>query len=154
MNFKKCRWCKKEFNKKIHTSKKDWKKSKFCSRLCASKGKTHSHLKEYFFTKNTAGYWTGKKLTFDVWNKGKKCPQTTGNKNGMWKDNAGYGAIHNWIRRYKQKQNQCAECNKKGKTHWHNTNLKYKRNLEDWIELCNSCHRKLHYQIRKGNIWQ
>lgn len=77
------------------------------------------------------------------WNKGKKYPQITGENNHNWKgDNVGYGALHHWVSRHKKKTGICKKCDKKRKTHWANISGKYKRDLDDWKELCPKCHKK------------
>jgi len=73
--------------------------------------------------------------------------------NPMWKgDKVGYNAIHTWVRRKKGSPKKCATCRKtKGKIHWANINHKYHRNLDDYISLCVSCHKK--YDL-KNNLLQ
>jgi len=68
-----------------------------------------------------------------------------GAKNSMWKgDNVGYSALHKWIKKQLFKRKVCQHCGtKKAKRYeWANISKKYKRDLEDWIELCCSCHYK------------
>ena len=58
-----------------------------------------------------------------------------------WKgENASYAAIHNWVRYHKQKTGKCVLCNKRKETVWANIDHKYKRDLDDYIELCRNCH--------------
>jgi hypothetical protein len=63
-----------------------------------------------------------------------------------WKgDDVKYLALHTWITRKLGKPDTCEHCGKSklnGKhIHWANKNHTYKRNLNDWIRLCVSCHR-------------
>ena len=87
------------------------------------------------------------------WHKGKKCEQLSGKNNGMWKDEeVCYAGIHIWVVRHKGKPKICEHCgttNKESKLNWANTDHKYKRNLNDFISLCVSCHRK--YDIKYNN---
>jgi hypothetical protein len=75
-------------------------------------------------------------------------------QNFFWKgENAKYGARHMWIILHKGKPNHCSFC---GKTelrprqyNWANIDHKYRRNLDDYIRLCASCHQK--YDIENNN---
>ena len=67
-----------------------------------------------------------------------------------WKgDGVGYDALHSWIQRKLGKAQTCIIC-KGAKTptktfQWANISREYKRVLEDWVELCSSCHRIFDY---------
>lgn len=59
-------------------------------------------------------------------------------------DNVGYGALHDWVRKYKGTPSLCEHC---GTSHakkfeWANKSHEYLRDLDDWIRLCTKCHRK------------
>lgn len=59
----------------------------------------------------------------------------------QWKgEGAGYMAIHNWLRAQKPKSGICTECGKEGKTDWANISGEYRRELDDYRELCRGCH--------------
>lgn len=82
--------------------------------------------------------------------KGKKIPQITGNKHPAWKgDNVGNNALHSWIKRNLGTPMVCEFCKKvsdnKIEMHWANKDHKYRRNLEDWLRLCASCHKQHDY---------
>ena len=133
MPSKNCFQCGEVFFKPSVESKKNWeKRHKFCSRECVNK-----------FQKGKQLTWidnTGK----IPWNKGKRCPKTTGEKNPNWKGgDAGYDALHKWVYRHKGKPQKCESCGSsdKGVYHWANKSGKYRRNLNDWKRLCASCHR-------------
>ena len=72
-------------------------------------------------------------------------------KNGIWKgDKVGYFALHTWIDRNKQKIGMCIICNEYKRTQWANLHHiknggKYYRNLDDYFEVCCSCHRVYDY---------
>lgn len=56
-----------------------------------------------------------------------------------------YWTIHAWVRRNKPKSGICIECKKTCKTWWANISGEYKRSLDDYKEMCPSCHRKMDY---------
>jgi hypothetical protein len=65
--------------------------------------------------------------------------------NPQWKgDDAGYTAIHNWVRRKLGQPKYCEHCKRTDKKmyHWANISGKCKRDVLDWKRLCVSCHRK------------
>ena len=70
-------------------------------------------------------------------------------KNPGWLgDDAGYGAIHNWIRRKFGEPTKCEKClktNNERKINWANKGHTYKRIKSDWVQLCYSCHRLFDY---------
>ena len=70
-----------------------------------------------------------------------------GEKHWKWKgDNVGKTALHVWLRRRLGSPKKCEHCNSDGltgnKIHWANKSHEYKRDINDWIRLCVSCHRK------------
>lgn len=135
---KKCLYCDKEFQTIL--SKKD--KVFFCSITCVNKSRSGQPS----WNKN-------KKLHYQIWNKGKKCPQFQGINHPMWKgEKVGYTGLHSWVRKELGSPNKCEYCGKDGlvgkKIHWANKNHTYKRNLEDWLRLCSSCHKE--YDLVNG----
>lgn len=72
-------------------------------------------------------------------------------KSPNWKGSrVGKAALHNWVERKLGKLRKCEHC---GTTNakqydWANKSQKYKRNLDDWIRLCRSCHAKYDHSIR------
>ena len=89
---------------------------------------------------------------------GKKRLEMTGEKHPLWKGNdVSYSSLHVWVRRHRGKPTKCELCGKdvlvKKKIHWANKSGEYKRDLDDWLRLCASCHGK--YDTRnklRGNI--
>jgi hypothetical protein len=90
------------------------------------------------------------------WNKGLKAQLNTGKthfkkgqnidlKNINWKgDDVGYIALHAWIYRKKGKPQVCEHCGatrEKRRLNWANIDHQYKRDLDDFISLCVSCHK-------------
>lgn len=65
-------------------------------------------------------------------------------KHPNWKgDDAGYQALHAWVRLRKGKPSVCEKCGTTDakKYEWANISHEYKRDVDDWIRLCTSCHR-------------
>ena len=80
-------------------------------------------------------------------------PGNIGEKNPMWKgDNAGYFAIHLWIRKKFGTPRKCSECGttKAKAYHWANISGKCKRDINDFKRLCVKCHRKFDNTTSKG----
>lgn len=85
-----------------------------------------------------------------AWNKGISATWISGKKSHMWKgDKIGYSGIHMWLRSEYGKANTCEseiigiECrNNTSRYHWAKLRGKrYERKRENFIQLCNSCHR-------------
>jgi len=109
------------------------------------------------FKKGHSGFWKGKKLSEEtkkkmgLARKGQKRSQETkdklskskiGDKNPSWKGNkVKYRALHQWIRMWKKKSDNCEDCGKKGRLHIANISGKYKRDVDDFEWLCSSCHK-------------
>lgn len=55
-----------------------------------------------------------------------------------------YISLHSWIRRHYGKAKKCVKCKRKGlpKYEWANISGEYKRDISDYMELCQSCHRR------------
>jgi len=67
-----------------------------------------------------------------------------GEKHYLWKGKfAGYIALHTWVSRWKGKISKCEICGTKSakKFEWANIDHTYKRNLDDYMRMCTSCHR-------------
>lgn len=67
----------------------------------------------------------------------------SGSNSPHWKGNdAGYHAKHYWVYRQLGKPNKCEFCGteKAKRFEWANKSGKYKREIEDWVRLCSSCH--------------
>lgn len=63
--------------------------------------------------------------------------------NPLWKgDDAGYMAIHQWLRRNMGKASQCISCLSTKNIQWASKSHGCKRDLRDWIQLCVKCHTK------------
>lgn len=125
---KKCEVCSSEYIKKRNESKERWENRRFCGNSCSLKYQHKNNKRKAY----VAG-----------WNKGKKCPQWTGEKSSSWKGElAGYSAIHHWVNTHFKKPDNCENCNNKLKLTWANKDGKYSRERNDWLCLCYKCHKK------------
>jgi hypothetical protein len=61
-----------------------------------------------------------------------------------WKgESAGYSAVHRWLVKRYGSPKKCEHCGREnGRISWANKNHQYKRNIEEYIGLCMSCHKK------------
>lgn len=71
--------------------------------------------------------------------------RTTGRIRGVarsdWKgDEATYITIHNWVRKHKAYTGVCSLCGQEARTEWANVDHKYRRDLDDYFEVCRPCH--------------
>ena len=75
------------------------------------------------------------------WNNGLKGYMAK-EKNGMWKgEKVSYSGIHKWIHKNFIRQDNCEGCGTKiKKLTWANISKEYKREREDWLQLCYKCH--------------
>jgi len=72
----------------------------------------------------------------------KFCSKICGDK-GRLKKNPAYSTLHKWVYRNLGKAKKCEKCNMvKGRIEWANKSKKYKRNIDDWFQLCIRCHMK------------
>jgi len=77
--------------------------------------------------------------------------QFSDEKHFKWKgNNVGYYALHNWIYRKLGKASKCINCGTFENVQWSNVSGKYKRDLEDWQELCRKHHQKYDNWVNKG----
>ncbi|MCL5070190.1 MAG: hypothetical protein M1308_04750 [Actinobacteria bacterium] len=87
-----------------------------------------------------------------VWNKGLK-GILKGESNPRWKGNSvGYCALHMWIKRELGKPVECVYCGKIENIEWASISHKAKRDLNDYISLCKSCHSKYDDSITRAWI--
>ena len=60
-----------------------------------------------------------------------------------WKgDEVGYMALHQWVYARKERTGICQQCGAEGVTEFANVSGEYRRDVEDFIELCVPCHRR------------
>lgn len=124
-----CKECGAEYTLKYKYGKKYLSKRKFCSVSCMIKNKQH---RKTFFKDGHIGHI-------------KK-----GEDNYFWKgEKAGYSSKHKWVGKNKQKKHKCEHCGTEvaKRYEWANIDHKYRRKIEDYIELCCSCHYKYDRKI-------
>ena len=106
---------------------------KFCSKGCSNA------FNKLGFKEGHGSFWT--KVSRERFS-----AKTSREKHHDWKgNNAGKGAKHALVAKIKGKPNKCEHCKtaNRNKTYdWANVDHKYSRNIEDYIRLCRSCHRK------------
>ena len=57
-------------------------------------------------------------------------------------DQVGYHALHKWVAKHKNDPGKCEHCGVREKLEWANKSQDYQRDLDDWLRLCQSCHRQ------------
>lgn len=67
-------------------------------------------------------------------------------------DEAKYSARHMWIKANFEMKDYCDHCGKNDKLEWANVSGEYKRDREDWLNLCRSCHRKFDLKKERKNL--
>jgi len=84
--------------------------------------------------------------------------QTAGYKNINWRgESVKYHALHSWLYRNLGKANKCENIfcpNKSSYFEWANKDHSYKRNLNDWMQLCSSCHKRYDLRFIKRKEWK
>jgi len=53
-----------------------------------------------------------------------------------------YSTLHHWVKRHKGKAIKCERCGGSKNVQWANKSWEYKRDVDDWIELCCRCHSR------------
>lgn len=80
--------------------------------------------------------------------------KTTGEMNYAWKgENVSYRGLHQWIRRKKGLPRKCMHCGKTSDKprviQWANIDGRYRRNPDDFVALCCSCHKYHDINLRR-----
>jgi len=109
------------------------------------------------FARGGAGYWLGKKLSNETKTKLSKSHTgvNTNESHPTWKgDKASYATKHQWVARKLGKPRLCSHCGTLDakRYEWANISKEYKRNLDDYIRLCKSCHMK--YDNVASRAWE
>ena len=92
------------------------------------------------------------------WLIGRKYPQSwrdniseslSGEKSPRWMGGVAiYVSRHHWIHRKLGKPKKCLFCKKENiKLHWANKSGNYQKDINDWLSLCVSCHKR--YDLAK-----
>src|SRR5579872_136459 len=109
------------------------------------KGNTLWKLSNGLFKKGHISYNKGKKMSNEQKEKIRNsCKKYSGENHWNWQgDQAGYDALHEWIKSKLGKAKKCTNgCNNKKRYEWANISGEYKRDISDWHELCTSCNQK------------
>jgi len=114
--------------------------SNYCSRKCYSVDRNKALIKSGNNTRFKIGH---------IPSNNRNMP--TGKNHILWKgDNVGYRGLHYWLRRIKGVPVKCESCGristKPRVIQWANIDGEYRRNPDDYIALCASCHKK--YDLR------
>jgi hypothetical protein len=74
-----------------------------------------------------------------------------GEKGPRWRgDNAKYSALHKWIVKEQGRAQWCTWCFSCVKVEWANVSHEYKREINDWMQLCRNCHKKYDSGVNRG----
>ena len=84
---------------------------------------------------------TGRKLPKDQVEKIRNSKR--GERNYLWKgESVSYSGLHHWLKREYGKPKECEICEVPKKRYtWANISGLYKRNINDYMSLCYSCHK-------------
>lgn len=73
----------------------------------------------------------------------------------LWKGKlVGYSVLHRWVQKHLGVATICSTCfrtSNKTRLEWANLSGKYKRELDDWLPMCRSCHMKFDDVSKK--VW-
>lgn len=146
---KKCPTCSKDF----YLCRSYSLRVKFCSRVCASnhpdtKAKNSARLKKEWGTTRK----NQKTRDYPHQIEAIKA-RMTGENNHQYKDDVGYIAVHQWIRRRKPKPATCEHCDQPPMDLANLNQHEYTRDPSDYKWLCRKCHMILDGRIppsRKG----
>jgi len=105
----------------------------------AELGKTSTELgKEQNVSHKTILYWLEK---YNIPRRHPAHKENKGENNYFWSgDNVSYAGLHHWLEVNKPKTGICDICNKYKKTTYANISGEYRRDINDFGELCYSCH--------------
>lgn len=117
---KECKIC-----KEIKENSEFYKEKRVKDGLRAECKECHSNIKSKFYQEN--------RVRLD--NSDKQRERTFKSIYGY-----GYRTLHMWVRSHFKKTNICTICNEEKKTTLSNISGKYKRDLNDFWELCSECH--------------
>ena len=75
-----------------------------------------------------------------------------GAEHHLWKGSAvGYSTLHRWVQAQRGTASKCEWCGSTSKMEWANISREYRRELDDWMQLCHSCHMK--YDKIPEKVW-
>ncbi len=137
---KQCLACNKTFF--THPCRLNNGMGKFCSRNCSSKVNINNPI-----------FRKGSKYVIPDEARKRAAQKLLGKfleeKSSLWKgENITRRTLHKWIVKKKGKAStyKCAYCSKNGKD-WSSKNHKYKRDINEFIPLCRSCHELYDFKM-------
>jgi hypothetical protein len=119
---------------------------KYCSRKCYEQNRNKAFAKSGIKTRFKKGH--------------KPSPNRqmpSGKEHRLWKgENVGYRGLHYWLRRIKGIPQRCEHCGLERTTpksiHWANIDHQYRRNPDDYIALCKSCHKLYDLKVNPMSV--
>ena len=140
----KCRVCEGDF----YVPKYRAKTAKHCSRDCWNKRGQHREAKCKHCGRSglpmSAKKFCSRDCAF-MWRRGENHHQWKG-------DNASYSAKHKWVNKEFGKPEKCFNCDSLDKLNWANVSNQHRRDRNDWIELCASCHKYFDVNMERRNV--
>ena len=141
-------------NKKVRLADVNRGGGKYCSLDCFYKNNLKPRVEKVECICKCGRYFYVYKKSFEKGKAGKFCSVSCRGKFNTSKfkightpynykgDDIKYETLHDYIRKNKKKTGKCEFCGKSNcRLEWANKSFKYKRDLNDWIELCVKCHR-------------
>lgn len=134
--------------KSFETTQKilDQGKGRYCSRPCMYKYRTRPTGLAYDLkAPNPAWYSKGNVPHNAGTAKPKELKgRPRGEQHHAWKgDDVGYAALHDWVSLNYQKADACDHCCCTDKPlDWANKTGQYRRDRDDWLNLCRPCHKR------------
>lgn len=116
-------------------------RGKRCSKECQYKYPTRPTGLKYEINKENPSWFKPGEVQF------------AGADHPEWKgEGVGYEELHRWVRRNKTKTGTCEHCGEEKHTEWANRSHEYRRDLDDWLELCQPCHGKYDSGQNRGSM--
>lgn len=147
-----CQQCKKDFKATKQQVQKGF--GIFCSSQCRRASQKENrpsknclHCSAIFY-RTPSAITVAKYCSYACVNKAK-----TGDGHPLWTgDNASYKSLHLWVSRRLGKACICSKCKSEVRVEWANVSHDYRRDLSDWIQLCQKCHNKYDRGENRGAI--
>jgi ribosomal protein L40E len=58
-----------------------------------------------------------------------------------------YSGLHHWVARHKRRTGVCQKCGAEGRTDFANISREYRRDADDFVEVCRRCHYAMDRQV-------
>jgi hypothetical protein len=133
-----CKECGKEFS--TYPCRVKSGAGKFCSRKCYEP----TRIKELTNNGNETRFKPGHQTS-----ENRVMPSGADHK--AWKgQEVGYRGMHYWVIRQKGKAQKCSKCGSTKSVQWANVDHKYLRDIDDYVEMCSSCHKLYDLQMKRS----